>query len=104
MEHLAHGNFILVEDTENEQVTAGGIVLPTDAKEQESSKRSVVVSVSEKLDRQFEDMDYRFKVKVGDIVYRRYFSGNQIKTKDGRDLVALHIDDVLSKEVESFKG
>ena len=99
MEHLAHGNYILVEDTENEQVTAGGIVLPTDAKEQESSKRSVVISISEQLDQRFEMTDGRYRLKNGDIIYRRYFSGTQIKTKDGRKLFALRIDDVLSKEI-----
>lgn len=100
MQHLAHGNFILVEDVDNEQVSEGGIVFATGAKAQEVSKRSKVISVSEKLDRQFEDIGYRFRLKEGDIIYRRYFSGNEIKTKDNRDIVALHIDDVLSIELK----
>ncbi|QQV88719.1 hypothetical protein Liucustia_19 [Acinetobacter phage Liucustia] len=98
MEHIAHGNYILVEDIDNEQVTDGGIVLATGVVKQEISKRSRVVSVSEKLERQFEEMGYKLPIKNGDVIYRRYFSGNVIKTRDNKTLNALHIDDVLSKE------
>ncbi|AYD82411.1 co-chaperonin GroES [Acinetobacter phage vB_AbaM_B09_Aci05] len=98
MEHIAHGNYILVEDIDNEQVTDGGIVLATGVVKQEISKRSRVVSVSEKLERQFKEMGYKHSIKNGDVIYRRYFSGNEIKTRDNKTLNALHIDDVLSKE------
>ena len=98
MEHIAHGNYILVEDIDNEQVTDGGIVLATGVKTQDISKRSKIVSISEKLERQFEDMGHKFPLKNGDIIYRRYYSGNEIKARDNKTMYALHIDDVLSKE------
>ncbi|CAL1777683.1 co-chaperonin GroES [Acinetobacter phage vB_AbaM_KissB] len=99
MQHLAHGNFILVEDTENESVTDGGIVLAKGAKEQESTKRSKIISISEQLLQRFESMNHKFPLKEGDFIYRRYFSGTMVMTKDDKTYYALHIDDVLSKEI-----
>lgn len=101
MEHLALGKHILVKEVVNEEnKTDGGIVLPNDISSvSATSKRSVVVSISEELLESQGHTNHFQGLKVGDYVYHAYHSGVYINTKDKQKLISLHIDCVLAKEV-----
>lgn len=97
MRHFAFGNHILVKETNPENVTEGGIVLP-DGPEQADSMRCEVVSVSGKLQNRFKQEGVE-PLKEGDIIYKDMFIGKQITTRQREKLWAIQIDHVLAVEV-----
>ena len=99
MGHLALGNFILVEAADNEKVSKGGRIL--ECKAQADVKRSRIVSISEQLLQKFSENKHKRNLEVGDIIYHAYHIGTPMTTHDEKSLTALHIDNVLSVEIES---
>lgn len=86
------GNRVVVEPVEQEEVTAGGIVLPETAKEK--PQKGLVISVGPG-DRD-EDGDYiPMDVKQGDIVLFAKYAGTEIKV-DGKKLLILRESDLLA--------
>lgn len=86
------GNRVVVEPVEQEEVTAGGIVLPETAKEK--PQKGLVISVGPG-DRD-EDGDYiPMNVKQGDIVLFAKYAGTEIKV-DGKKLLILRESDLLA--------
>lgn len=100
MQHLALGNFILVEPAEDEKKSKGGLIL-TDGKVQADSKRSRIVSISEQLLERFSNNGYGRNLDVGDIVYHAYHIGTPMTTHDDKKLTAIHIENILSVEIDS---
>lgn len=100
MEHLALGKYILVELASEAKVSKGGILLPDD-QVQADCKRSRVVSVSEDLLESWSHSNREFRLGIGDIVYHAFHIGTPITTQDDRKLTAIHIDNVLSVELNT---
>jgi len=86
------GNRVVVEPIEEEDITAGGIVLPETAKEK--PQKGNVISVgpgerNEKGDRIMMD------IKKGDVVLYAKYAGTEIKV-NGKKLLILRESDVLA--------
>ncbi|MDD5468122.1 MAG: co-chaperone GroES [Anaerolineales bacterium] len=86
------GNRVVVEPLEQEEVTAGGIVLPETAKEK--PQKGMVLSVGPG-DRDDEGKRIPMDVKVGDTVLFAKYSGTEIKV-DGKKLLILRESDLLA--------
>lgn len=86
------GSRVVVEPVEQEEVTAGGIVLPETAKEK--PQKGVVLSVGPG-DRDDEGKRVPMDVKVGDTVLYAKYGGTEIKI-DGKKLLILRESDLLA--------
>ena len=86
------GNRVIVEPSEAEEVTAGGIVLPDTAKEKPQKGTILAAGPGERDD----DGDYiALDVKTGDVVLYAKYSGTEIKV-DGKKLLILRESDLLA--------
>jgi chaperonin GroES len=86
------GSRIVVEPIEQEEVTAGGIVLPETAKEKPQKGTVLAVGPGDRNDKgERVPMD----VASGDIVLFAKYSGTEIKY-DGKKLLILRESDVLA--------
>jgi len=86
------GGRVVVEPLEQEDVTAGGIVLPETAKEK--PQQGLVLSIGP--GERDEDGDYiPMDVKVNDKVLFAKYSGTEIKI-DGKKLLILRESDLLA--------
>ena len=87
------GNRVVVEPMEQEEITAGGIVLPETAKEK--PQKGVVLAVGPG-ERSEKDGSYiAMDVKVGDEVLYAKYGGTEIKL-DGKKLLILRESDLLA--------
>ena len=86
------GSRVVVEPLEQEEVTAGGIVLPETAKEK--PQKGVVLAVGPG-DRDDEGTRITMDVKVGDTVLYAKYGGTEIKV-DGKKLLILRESDLLA--------
>ncbi len=86
------GSRVVVEPLEQEEVTAGGIVLPETAKEK--PQKGVVLSVGPG-DRDEDGDRIAMDVKVGDTVLYAKYGGTEIKM-DGKKLLILRESDLLA--------
>jgi chaperonin GroES len=86
------GARVVVEPIEQEEITAGGIVLPETAKEK--PQRGTVVAVGPG-DRDEDGDRIAMDVKVGDVVLFAKYSGTEIKV-DGKKLLILRESDLLA--------
>ncbi len=86
------GNRVVVEPLEQEEITAGGIVLPETAKEK--PQKGKVLSVGPG-DRDEEGKRIPMDVGVGDTVLFAKYSGTEIKL-DGKKLLILRENDLLA--------
>ena len=85
------GNRVVIDPIEQEEVTAGGIVLPETAKEKPQQGKVLAAGPgdrNEKGDRVAMD------VKVGDIVLFAKYSGTEVKM-DGKKLLIMRESDLL---------
>jgi chaperonin GroES len=86
------GNRLVVEPSEQEEVTAGGIVLPETAKEKPQQGVVLAAGPGERNDKGDRiPMD----VKVGDKVLFAKYSGTELKM-DGKKLLILRESDILA--------
>jgi chaperonin GroES len=86
------GNRVIVEPSEAEEVSAGGIVLPDTAKEKPQKGTILAAGPGERDD----DGDYiAMDVKVGDVVLYAKYSGTEIKV-EGKKLLILRESDLLA--------
>ena len=86
------GDRVVVEPIEQDEVTAGGIVLPETAKEK--PQQGVVLAAGPGS--RDEDGDYiPMDVKVGDTVLYAKYGGTEFKT-DGKKLLILRESDLLA--------
>jgi len=86
------GNRLVVEPLEQEEITAGGIVLPETAKEK--PQKGKVLS-SGPGDRDEDGKRIPMDVSVGDTVLFAKYSGTEIKL-DGKKLLILRESDILA--------
>lgn len=83
---------IVVEPVEQEEVTAGGIILPETAKEKPQQGK-IVAAGPGRTDDKGKRVD--MEVKVGDKVLYAKYSGTEIKL-DGKKLLILRESDILA--------
>ncbi|MGX5175395.1 co-chaperone GroES [Aliikangiella sp. IMCC44653] len=82
---------VLVRRLEDETTTAGGIVIPDNAKEKPSRGEVLAVGNGKHLD----NGDIRsLDVKVGDKVLFGKYAGNEVKV-DGEELLVMREDDIM---------
>lgn len=90
------GNRVVIEPLEQEELTAGGIVLPETAKEKPQKGKVISVGPGERD----EDGDYiKMDVKEGDTVLFAKYAGTEIKV-DGKKLLILRETDLLAIVLE----
>ena len=86
------GNRVVVEPLEQEEITAGGIVLPETAKEKPQKGKILSVGPG---DRDEAGKRIPMDVSVGDTVLFAKYSGTEIKL-DGKKLLILRESDLLA--------
>ncbi len=86
------GSRVVIEPTEQEDVTTGGIVLPETAKEKPVKGKILSVGPGERDD---EGKRIPMDVKVGDTVLYAKYAGTEIKV-EGKKLLILKESDVLA--------
>ncbi len=84
---------IVVKALEAQEVTKGGIVLPDTAKEKPQEGKIVAVGKGKILD---SGEVRKPEVKVGDRVLYGKYSGTEITTKDGEELLIMKEEDVFA--------
>jgi len=86
------GNRVVIEPTEQEEVTAGGIVLPETAKEKPQKGKILSVGPGERDEQgKYIPMD----VKEGDSVLFAKYAGTEIKV-EGKKLLIMKENDILA--------
>ncbi len=84
---------VVVKQLEAESKTKGGIVLPDTAKEKPQEGEVVAVGKGKVLDN---GSIQPLEVKVGDRILYGKYSGNEITTKDGQELLIMREEDILA--------
>lgn len=93
MEIKPLGDRIVVKPLEAENKTKGGIVLPDTAKEKPQEAKVVAIGKGKVLENGTVQAP---EVKVGDKVLYGKYSGNEITTKEGEELLILREEDILA--------
>jgi len=93
MEIKPLGDRIVVKPLEAENKSKGGIVLPDTAKEKPQEAKVVAVGKGKVLEN---GTVQAAEVKVGDKVLYGKYSGNEITTKEGEELLILREEDILA--------
>ena len=87
------GDRVVVKPLEAENKTKGGIVLPDTAKEKPQEAKVVAVGKGKVLEN---GSLQPLEVKVGDKVLYGKYSGNEITTKEGEELLIMREEDILA--------
>ena len=87
------GDRVVIKPLEVESKTKGGIVLPDTAKEKPQEGKVVAVGKGKVLDNGTVQAP---EVKVGDKVLYGKYSGNEITTKEGEELLIMREEDILA--------
>ena len=85
------GGRVLIEPIEQEEITAGGIVLPETAKEKPQQGKVLAVGPGDRNDK---GERIPMEVKNGDVVLFAKYSGTEVKM-DGKKLLILRESDLL---------
>ena len=93
MEIRPLGDRVVVKPLEAEEKTKGGIVLPDTAKEKPQEGKIVAVGKGKVLDN---GSIHPLELKTGDRILYGKYSGNEITTKEGEELLIMREDDVLA--------
>jgi chaperonin GroES len=86
------GGRVIVEPTEQEEMTAGGIILPETAKEKPQEGKILAAGPG---DRDEDGERIPMEVQVGDKVLYAKYSGTEVKV-DGKKLLILRESDILA--------
>ena len=86
------GGRVIVEPIEQEEMTAGGIILPETAKEKPQEGKILAAGPGE---RDEDGKRIAMDVKVGDRVLYAKYSGTEVKV-DGKKLLILKENDILA--------
>lgn len=87
------GDRIVIKPLEAETKTKGGIVLPDTAKEKPQEGKVMAVGKGKVLDNGSVQSP---EVKVGDKVLYGKYSGTEITTKEGEELLIMREEDILA--------
>ena len=86
------GGRVIIEPIEQEEMTAGGIILPETAKEKPQEGKILAAGPG---DRNEDGERIEMEVKVGDKVLYAKYSGTEVKL-DGKKLLILRESDILA--------
>ena len=86
------GGRVIVEPIEQEEMTAGGIILPETAKEKPQEGKILAAGPG---DRNEDGERIEMEVKVGDKVLYAKYSGTEVKL-DGKKVLILRESDILA--------
>ena len=86
------GGRVIVEPIEQEEMTAGGIILPETAKEKPQEGKILATGPG---DRKEDGERIPMEVQIGDKVLYAKYSGTEVKT-DGKKLLILRESDILA--------
>jgi len=86
------GGRVIVEPVEQEEMTAGGIILPETAKEKPQEGKILAAGPG---DRDEDGERIPMEVQVGDKVLYAKYSGTEVKV-DGKKLLILRESDILA--------
>jgi chaperonin GroES len=86
------GGRVIVEPTEQEEMTAGGIILPETAKEKPQEGKILAAGPG---DRKEDGERVPMDVQIGDKVLYAKYSGTEVKM-DGKKLLILRESDILA--------
>ncbi len=86
------GGRVIVEPIEQEEMTAGGIILPETAKEKPQEGKILATGPG---DRKEDGEQIPMEVQIGDKVLYAKYSGTEVKT-DGKKLLILRESDILA--------
>ncbi len=84
---------VVVQPTENEEVTALGIVLPETAKEKPQKGEILAVGPGKRDD---QGKVIPLDVQVGDLVLYAKYAGTEIKLDSGDEVLVLRESDILA--------
>ncbi len=87
------GDRVVIKPLEAENKTKGGIVIPDTAKEKPQEGKVMAVGKGKVLEN---GTLQPLEVKVGDKVLYGKYSGNEITTKDGEELLIMREEDILA--------
>ena len=87
------GDRILLQPSEAEEVTRGGIILPDAAKKKPREGKVVAVGSGRRLEN---GQRAPMEVAVGDVVVYSEYAGTEVKLKSGQEYVILDADSVLA--------
>ncbi len=93
MEIKPLGDRVVVQPLEAETKSKGGIVLPDTAKEKPQEGKVIAVGKGKTLEN---GSVQPLEVKVGDRVLYGKYSGNEITTKEGEELLIMREEDILA--------
>ena len=93
MEMRPLGDRVVVKPLEAEAKTKGGILLPDTAKEKPQEGKVMAVGKGKTLENGSVQAP---EVKVGDKVLYGKYSGNEITTKEGEELLIMREEDILA--------
>lgn len=93
MEIKPLGDRVVVKPLEAEAKTKGGIVLPDTAKEKPQEGKVVAIGKGKVMD---SGVVQALEVKVGDKVLYGKYSGSEITTKEGEELLIMREEDILA--------
>lgn len=85
------GSRVVVERLDEDEKTAGGIIIPDSAKEKPSQGKIVAVGAGERDDN---GKQVEMEVSVGDTVLFGKWSGTEVKL-DGKDLLIMKESDIM---------
>jgi len=86
------GGRVIVEPIEQEEMTAGGIILPETAKEKPQEGKIMAAGPGERNE---DGERIEMEVKVGDKVLYAKYSGTEVKL-DGKKVLILRESDILA--------
>lgn len=84
---------VIVEPLEQQEITAGGIVLPETAKEKPQKGTVIAVGPGKKTD---DGKVVPMDVKVGDVVIYAKYGGTEVKLEGGREILVVRESDILA--------
>ncbi|MDD5594967.1 MAG: co-chaperone GroES [Candidatus Omnitrophica bacterium] len=87
------GDRVVIKPLEAENKTKGGILLPDTAKEKPQEGEVIAVGKGKVLE---SGTVKAMEVKVGDKVLYGKYSGNEITTKEGDELLIMREEDILA--------
>jgi len=87
------GDRVLVEPVEEKEVKKGGIIIPDSAKEKPTEAVVRALGTGKTDD---DGKKIPFEVKVGDRVLYGKYSGTEITTKDGEELLIMKEEDIFA--------
>ena len=93
MEIKPLGDRVVVKPLEAENKTKGGILLPDTAKEKPQEGKVMAIGKGKVLENGTVQAP---EVKVGDKVLYGKYSGNEITTKEGEELLIMREEDILA--------